>query len=832
MNARRSGFFFLLMLLLCVCGVALLAERPIRDSAAVLCGDGNGDWQAVGVSDTDVGAVAGRGDNGFALRFFNLDGKLLSKWEPELPDGLRGGRAAWVMPVRSGLAYLEIYGPNAEELYLYRVNEKNVERLLAVSCTGNTYAERVERTYLTDFRFEEGLLSFTVYNGENTEYYTCRETAGLESAPNGGRDKRAPDGATVTSLTPGRGGWYYIDTSGMEACFADSSGGSVQKLFRLETTRGGRQMSLTSAALSREEFAVYLLDGSFLMAEDVRGARELSGVLQTSRARAVLTLTLYALAALAAAWFLWLVFCGMRRGYASFVVLRGGLLATAAILCFSLLTEAYFEPMMDSEALRINETVVDGVLRTARADARMGDPTLAPEICRMLEGGEEKDFENATVVLSRRSGGRWYDLNGLRSETRPGFVPVLAQESVEQGTVCERRGSVFYLSRTVGERNLSVRVDNAFEPETTRVERLVFLAFLMLFCMTLMILASVRHDIMRLTKKMQQISQGGEFKRFELHTGDELESMASTVNSLGETLREQAEAGETLEHSYRRFVPEKVLALLGKQSIRQVDKSTFAVRRMAMMTVWFSFPDEVYSSTENSRLLFDSVNEVIERTASIVARKGGTVFHFSYSGFDVVMEEGGSEAVSTAVAIRQEVLSLNELRAQKHLPRVTLRIALDVGDVMLGIVGDSTQMEPTTISSGLSVVRELMTLCNRLDAGILCTESMISDAPDYGNRYMGKCTVGDQQVRVYEVFDGDEFNIRRGKAACMHDFTQGVYDLYAGDAALAKHTFLRLAHDYPFDGGARYYLFLADRMSHDPTLPCVLNIDAPNGKGL
>ncbi len=246
---------------------------------------------------------------------------------------------------------------------------------------------------------------------------------------------------------------------------------------------------------------------------------------------------------------------------------------------------------------------------------------------------------------------------------------------------------------------------------------------------------------------------------------------------------------------------------------------------MLVMTVWFSFPEALYTDTKNSRLLFDSVNEVIERTASIVAHKGGTVFHFAYNGFDVVMDEDG-EAVSTAVAIRQEVLSLNELRARRSLPPVTLCIALDVGDVMLGIVGDVSQMEPTTISSSLSTVQERIGLCNRLKAGILCTEAIISQHQEYGSRYMGKCVVGGRFVRVYEVFDGDELNVRRGKASSIHDFSQGVYDLYGGDAAGAKHRFLQLAHSYPLDGGVRYYLYLADRMEHNSSLPCVLNMDS------
>ena len=157
-----------------------------------------------------------------------------------------------------------------------------------------------------------------------------------------------------------------------------------------------------------------------------------------------------------------------------------------------------------------------------------------------------------------------------------------------------------------------------------------------------------------------------------------------------------------MEQSYRRFVPEQVLTLLGKRSIREVDKGTFVSRHTAVMMVWFQFPDPVYTQAANSRLLFDSVNQVIERTASLATQNGGTVFHFSYDGYDVVMENDNARVISTAVAIQQEVLAFNEARTREGLPTVTFHIALDEGDVMMGVVGDSTRMEPTTISTCFS----------------------------------------------------------------------------------------------------------------------------------
>ena len=635
-------------------------------------------------------------------------------------------------------------------------------------------------------------------------------------------------GQAVMHLTQGRGGWYYVDAAKLDLCFVDAAFGASYKVLHLDPTWNGTLLSVTSAALTQEESALLLLDGSVLTLTDADGMRELTGILRPTALRAGLSLAKYAAFALLASALLWLLLCGLRRGYASLVVFRGGIFVAAALLCFTGLYFGVLAPMQRDGAVRENEAIVTNALRITNAQRRMRDETLAADLGLLLEGSGEDQGRNVRVLLAETGDGMWKTADGRAAVTLDGFSPALADAAKEQSSSAALRGGVFRYALSQGGRCLSIRIEDPYEPERNDLFYPLLIGFAVLACLALLILLSVGVDVRRISKKMERISHGSVPERLNLHTGDELESMASIVNSLGVSMKEQETARESVEHSYRRFVPEKVLALLGKQSIQEVDKSAFAARRMAVMTVWFSFPESLYTDMDNSRLLFDSVNEVIERTASIVARKGGTVFHFAYNGFDVVMDEDG-EAVSTAVAIQQEVLSFNEQRAQNRLPAVTLRIALDKGNVMLGIVGDNAQMEPTTISSSLSTVQELIDLCNRLKAGILCTEAIIADRSDYGSRYMGKCIVGNRPVRVYEVFDGDEFNIRRGKAGSMRDFSKGVYDLYGGDAAGAKHMFLQLAHNYPYDGGARYYLYLADRLEHDPSLPCVLNMDSAAG---
>ena len=230
----------------------------------------------------------------------------------------------------------------------------------------------------------------------------------------------------------------------------------------------------------------------------------------------------------------------------------------------------------------------------------------------------------------------------------------------------------------------------------------------------------------------------------------------------------------------------------------------------------------MYTDQGNTRLLFESVNQVIERTASIAAQKNGTVFNFNYDGYDVVFENT-KQAVSAAVAMGQEALALSERRGAEGLSAVTLRIALDTGSVVIGIVGDGSHLEQTTISSRFAAVRSFLRLCEKLDAHILCTESVTASADGYGSRYVGKCRVGKDTQRLYEIFDADALGIRTQKASTLRQFSQAVLSLYSGDTAQAKRTFLELAHKTPNDSGARYYLYLADRLEQNPDLPCELD---------
>lgn len=846
MSVARKLIFFLSLLALAVCGGLLLAGPSVALYGSVLQnGWGTDSYEAAAVGSDNLAAAVGWTDDGLTAKVFTTEGKTLREWDTVLP-GETGGTVASLYPCREDLILLGLYNENASDLSLYRLTaDGGVDLLMQEECRGRSYAERMDGTRLSAFSQDGGSVSFVLLSDGEATAYSCdeddgglvelgRTTAdGVQSAavlPDGtmalgGKGFLTLDGQSnpavgsqqlVTNLTRTDLSLYYVDGADLSVYYSDLTGSSVRWLLSLDDAVDGHQ--LTSLSLASGGNVLLLLDGHTLCLAGESGVTTLHGVLYPTAVRSAVMLAVLCLAAVVLAGIVWYAACGRQRGWVPMALQWGCFLVALALVSGMVLQRSILLPQRQRETGETYAQVVDSAVQLALTEGNLSDETLPETLAHALEEVQGGVFRDVAVTAAQKSS-RWYLSDGRRAELSPDFDGAQADEAAAKGWAWTWEGGQLRCCFGSGDRALTVTLRPA--AAESGGGSAIGAAIALVTLAAVIILLRIGWNLRTLTKAAAHLTDGT--LRLQLRSGDELAGMANTLTSTAVALARRHREREEMEQSYRRFVPEQVLTLLGKRSIREVDKGTFVSRHTAVMMVWFQFPDPVYTQAANSRLLFDSVNQVIERTASLATQNGGTVFHFSYDGYDVVMENDNARVISTAVAIQQEVLAFNEARAREGLPTVTFHIALDEGDVMMGVVGDSTRMEPTTISTCFSVVRELVNLSGRLEAQILCTESMIAGAEQYGSRYLGKCWLDGSAIRVYEIFDGDEYGTRKGKAQTVQQFTQGVFALYSGETAQAKRTFLELVHDNPTDGGARYYLYLADRMEREPDLPCSLN---------
>ena len=811
-----------------------------------IAADSNGSIAALGVEDGKLFVVRG-----------NTSGEQTDRTELDmnaLPDRWR---TAAFYPDGQKVFYLGLFDLDDGSLNLYRVENGSTALLLKRAGNGDTAAEQMAEFRISDFSKSNGIVSFALLERDVvTVYATLEDGSGLMQIDEFVQNQAQAgcvlsDGEIVTYTGGGvlvfqksgdmytrsnqiltdfkqvGAGFYSLDRASLEVIYTDiASPERFRTVLQLEKDAYDLNGTIDVAMTEDGGLLLLLADGRLLL-DRGSSMQNLSGILYRSTADCTWILIGLIAAVQFVAFVIWLIVCQWRGMRLSLLLRWGALLLSVTVLALFGVFEWVLQPA-------VHRAAASGVYELAGSAASMALEITNAEDARLpgylansiAAAGTGDTFDTVVSVYEKDSDSAWRLLHGntdeqhgVRAELSEDFDRELALRAQEEGIAFgehRRDGQTrFCYYRMSDDKLILVSIDGegyltAADDTYGEARTVIWIAAAVLLMLFVYALAWVVIRARYLIHGLERINAGESGIRLQIESGDEMESLGRCVNTLVHTMDGMEKKQEELAKSYRRFVPERVLSLLGKKDLKEVDKQTVASRKMATMMVWFRFPQPVYE--KSGQALFDNLNEIIERTTPIIAQNGGTVFNFAYDGYDAVFEGGAEQAISTAVAVRQEILSINNEREMDGKACVDLRIALDEGSILMGLAGDENQMEPIAVSSCFSVTKRLIGLCKKLDAGILCTEAVAAKAEGYGIRYIGKCVDGGNVVRAHEIYDGDPFEVRRVKAQTAGQFAEGVYTLYSLDFVGAKRIFLNLVHHNMADGGAKYYLFLADEL--------------------
>lgn len=859
---KRWSVFVLILALLGGAAALLFRDTGSECLSILRTGRGSADYLLAAANAEGEIFALGRDEDGYTLVLGDQAGNRTDLWRLTAEGLPRESVPASLYPAAGGVVYLGLYNTAAETcLQLYRLTQKGTqaELLLSEPCPGENLQSQMAALTLSGFSQVDSVVTFALLTQDTATFYRrTGSDGGLENAGSFTRSGlRAAlalsdgteilacadglvrtDGAMISLTEEARiiglnqtgTGICYVDAAGLKVFYADFTDWQPYPILELEKDAYDLDQC-TSLWITQDGYALLLMSDGTLLLDRGSAISDLTGMLYSSPLRCGLILAGLCFGVLVLTLAVWYVVYEQRRFRLPMLVRWGVLLAAVAVLGTGVLLQG----TVRSSGRLASEREAASLMGALATQSLQRFELTSSGVCQSLgdslagaAGGLYRD--SAVSVYSRSEDGIWTLLEsntalpeGIRGELSASFDRSRAEQALTSGTVfwTRRQGDDlrYILYRSQGDTVLAVDVDSApleaaGQASSRWMARSLIALSVLLTALALAILCWITIGLRRSLEGMERLATGERAVRVQVGGGDELASLADDVNALSAALQDVEARQQELAQSYRRFVPERVLSLLGKTSILEVDKQTFVSRNLAAMMLSFRFPPQVYE--KSGRELFDNLNEIIERTASIVTRKGGAVFNFAYDGYDAVFEGGSAAAVSTAVAVQQEVMELNRERELDGRPPVVVRIALDEGNVMLGVVGDENQIEPTSISSSFSVAKHLVELCGRLEANILCTETVIRSADGYGSRYMGKCLEGGEAIRTYEIFDGDAYEIRKVKEDTGDQFSQGVYALYSRDFSQAKRIFLGLVHHNTGDGGARYYLYLADRLEKRP----------------
>jgi len=250
---------------------------------------------------------------------------------------------------------------------------------------------------------------------------------------------------------------------------------------------------------------------------------------------------------------------------------------------------------------------------------------------------------------------------------------------------------------------------------------------LILILFTFLVLQTLR----ALTHGVNQLAAGRWDTEIQVRSNDEVTDLARTFNQMSESIRRYMEEIETLNKSYRRFVPEQFLTFLGHPSVVNVKLGDQVQKEM---TILFSdirsFTDisEKMSPEEN----FNFLNSYLNITGPHIRTHGG--FIDKYIG-DAIMalfphgEHGADDALKAAIEIKYSLMDFNKEREALGQIPIQVGIGLHTGMLMLGILGEAERMEGTVISDSVNLASRLEALTKHYGASLTTSPTLNASPP-------------------------------------------------------------------------------------------------------
>jgi adenylate cyclase len=175
----------------------------------------------------------------------------------------------------------------------------------------------------------------------------------------------------------------------------------------------------------------------------------------------------------------------------------------------------------------------------------------------------------------------------------------------------------------------------------------------------------------------------------------------------------------------------------------------------------------IVAARSDPQALVAQLNEYLTAMVECVFRFGGTLDKFIGDAVMAVwgntrsdgVRNDAANAVRAALAMRQELIRLNESWASRGLPPLRIGVALNHGEVVVGNIGSPQRMEFTVIGEAVNVSWKLQELTKDLGTELIVGENVMALViEEFELRPLGKVAIKGvpQPLEIFEVLGAIE----------------------------------------------------------------------------
>lgn len=337
---------------------------------------------------------------------------------------------------------------------------------------------------------------------------------------------------------------------------------------------------------------------------------------------------------------------------------------------------------------------------------------------------------------------------------------------------------------------------------------LLFICLISCFVATAGMFGILCRKMANLTKACDDFMEG-RIVSIPIETADEIGDLAGRVEHVVSQNKETLKECSEYKARYKSFMPDGMLSLMGVDSVEKLTPGYSVEGEKIIMTVGISYSDELKHN--HSEETYRSLNQALVRLKEHIVGGGGTVVGYQSYFIRAVFPEDSVNALKSAVAMRLDLDAISEAHGLSR-GDMGLLICLDRVPIRIGVCGDDNGLSVITTQSSMMDISGLYDSFLGIGDFIVCSEEVIKVSEESVNRYIGSFKDGDRDIELYEVYEGDPYEVRLAKTYSLEVFEHGVSALREGNFTDARKCLLKVVHDNVKDMTAMYYLKKTDAL--------------------
>ncbi len=265
-----------------------------------------------------------------------------------------------------------------------------------------------------------------------------------------------------------------------------------------------------------------------------------------------------------------------------------------------------------------------------------------------------------------------------------------------------------------------------------------------------------------------------------------------------------------LNKAYERFVPNQFLHFLDKSSI--IDVKLGDQVQLEMSVLFSDIRDfTTLSETMTPEDNFQFINAYLSRMESAIIENNGFIDKYIGDAIMALFSGNADNAVNASIAMLHQLQVYNQERVNSGDAPIKIGIGINTGNLMLGTVGGQNRMNTTVISDAVNLASRVEGLTKNYGVALLITQqtfNKLTNPSNYAIRMIAEISVKGKVdlSTIYEVFDADIPETKRGKLATKDLFSQGLI-LYRQQKFIeATELFAQCLNLCPSDQVAQIYL--------------------------